>query len=84
MKHEGQWRRVEHRLPSPAVRLARMTPHGGCVFRVPNPDDLLMDFAAKDELEAVHGGPDGWVAFMLLHHVAGCAPVETEEGHEGG
>jgi hypothetical protein len=69
MSAHDQWRRIERRLPSPSQRLA-LAVDRGIAFKVPS-DDLTQDFIPMNEAMNVYGGPDGWVAHMLLKTCAG-------------
>lgn len=71
MKSKDQWRPVTRAFPSPPACLARVMPHGGVVFGVPSEVDMTQHFIAGHEAESFYGGADGWVAHMLLKHVAG-------------
>lgn len=70
MKSPDQWHPVTRAFPSPPACLAR-TLENGVVFRVPDDYDLSQHFIPHGEAENFYGGAEGWIAHMLLKHVAG-------------
>lgn len=71
MKSPDQWHPVTRAFPSPPACLARTLPQGGVVFRVPSDEDLTQHFITCNDAENFFGGAEGWIAHMLLKHVAG-------------
>lgn len=74
------YKRITRRLPSPVQRCAGVR-FGGVFFRADGGPLPTGEFIPLNEVACFFtGGVDGWVAHMLLTHVAGCVGVVEVDG----